>query len=662
MIERIFSMPLYISMPIVLVGYSMACLGAGILILKLYATEFDRMERVSAGTLLATGFILGQGILASLWLLLSLGGWLSIEVVGSLCLLFAAAVLYVGRNLFSRFIKQLTSIWRELRADTWGWQLVAGLTIILALLWVTSLGRPLAGDGSAFYFALGKFIALSHHLAPLPGYELFTNIGLQGELHFAALMVLHSPEAAKLFSWPTILMAGIMLSALGRLTGMGRRGQWLTLGMLFSSSAVIWLSGDGKVDLFAVAFGLAAYYWAVQIRFTHSRVALLLTGLFSGFSMVSKLSYAPVMVPTIAILVLWAYAAELRVKDGKWRPVLKSFLTASAIILAGLILAFIPHFVKNGVLFNNPISPIGSANSGWLSQTWYGPEVTRYILFTYPLALTYGTFWAQYGNLSALILAFFPLLIFLPRPRSFFSSPLVMITLSALVGIVTWAFYNPSVFAPRYILAALLLLILLPARSAEYMSLNEQKPRLLAMWILVSAIIVLASSGTYFLDKVFFPRTTVQYLTGATDECERDGEPCGAIKKINLKAEPGSRVFLASFQRYWFRGDLLQCLLSDQDRISGDQSITWLMLYERGFNILLIDTSTHAYILESLNLENPPNWVQLKLLDEIPPYSIYQLSFEKPPSTAQRVACQRLPSSSVWELTPEGISTGKKEQ
>jgi len=78
----------------------------------------------------------------------------------------------------------------------------------------------LAGDGAAFYMVLGKIIAYSHRLVPMPGYERFTMIGLQGELHFAALMVLHSPEAAKLFSWPTISMAGIVLAATWPCDGM----------------------------------------------------------------------------------------------------------------------------------------------------------------------------------------------------------------------------------------------------------------------------------------------------------------------------------------------------------------------------------------------------------------------------------------------------------
>ena len=85
MIEAILSMPLYITLSVALIGYSTACLGVGLLFLQLFAGRLNQIDRISAGTILATGFILGQGILASIWLLLALGGWFSIRIVGILC-------------------------------------------------------------------------------------------------------------------------------------------------------------------------------------------------------------------------------------------------------------------------------------------------------------------------------------------------------------------------------------------------------------------------------------------------------------------------------------------------------------------------------------------------------------------------------------------------
>jgi hypothetical protein len=655
MIEALLSMRVYILMPIALIGYSAACLGVGLLVWSALLRFSQRLDGISAGTILATAFILGEGILAGLWLFLALGGLFTLPIVALLSFIFAADGLYVGRSILIAFKQQATSIWRELRADTWGWQFIAGLTILLCLMWYTSLGRPLDGDASAFYFANAKLIAFSHHLLLLPGYEDISNIGLLGELHFAALMLLHSRNAARLFSWPTIIAAGFMLASLGRTAGMGRRGQWLTLSILFSSSVVTMLSGDGKVDLFGAALGLAAYYWAVQIRFNRTKLVLFLTGLFSGFAFVAKMSYIPVMVPGIILLAIWGYGDEFK-NISNWWSYLKSFIGGSLIILAGLILALAPHLVKNGFLFHNPFSPFGTGGMSWLNQKWFGEGITRRIILTYPFALTYGSYWAQYGNLSPLILAFLPLAFFLPRPRSLLSSPLAMITLVSLTSLAVWVVYKPSVFAPRYILATLLLLTLLPARAAEYISLTDFRPRILAFSVNIFTSVILIAFGLSFLDIIFFPKSIIPSLMGTIDECDRDGTSCSAMEKINEDAQSGERVYLASFNRYWFRGDLLQCTSSAIETANFTYSPTeddylWLEFYKRGFSYLFIDKVTHASFLERLNLENHPSWVILTPIVDYATVFIYHMDFSNPPTEVIPMKCEQQPSSTIWEVT-----------
>jgi hypothetical protein len=80
-IEAIFSMPAYTTVIIVLIGYLATCFGIGILFLKIFDVRLDLLEQISAGTILATAFILGQGLFA-------LGGRLSIHVVGTFCIIF----------------------------------------------------------------------------------------------------------------------------------------------------------------------------------------------------------------------------------------------------------------------------------------------------------------------------------------------------------------------------------------------------------------------------------------------------------------------------------------------------------------------------------------------------------------------------------------------
>lgn len=658
MISILLSLPLYILTPTILIGYCLACIGTGLLSLALLARFLKQVERIPPGTFLATSFLLGEGFLASLWLLLALGGWFFPRTVAFFTFTFALSGLFLGRSVFVSFTKQLVSIWKELRSDSWGWQLIAGLTVLLCLMWFTSLGRPLTFDATAFYMALPKFIAYTHRLTPLPGYEAFTNIGLQAEMHYAALMSLHSMESAKLFSWPTIISGGIMLASMGRIAGMGRRGQWLTFSILFSSTAVIWLSGDGKTDLFGAALGLAAYYWAFQFRFNRTKYTLLLIGLFSGFAFVAKLSNIPVIIPGIALLVLWGYLEEIKDKK-QWISFLRSFAKDSLVILGGLIIALAPHLIKNGLLFNNPIAPWGSNTmAGLIEQEWYGAEITRRIILTYPFALIYGSYFSQYANLSPLFLVFSPLAFYLPRPRSFFSSPLVVITLASLAGVIIWVILKPSIFAPRYTLATLLLLALLTARAAEHVTSTEQRPRYLTVGIITTTVITSISVLLYCLNSIFFPVTTLRYLQGQIGECERDYVDiyCQAFMAINETASQNERVYLFSYQRYWLRGDLLQCVPSDTEKtkiasLSGNDR--WLELYQHGFNYLFFDKYTHPSFLEEMNVTDPPEWVSLTPVFDQSTVVVYRVKFYDPPTDIDPAGCQTyLPQQYGGALTP----------
>jgi hypothetical protein len=630
----------------ILVGYTIACFGAGALVLRVLSVPPASRKTFSAGTELATAFILGQGVLASLWLLLALAHSFSpiIVILGTaVCVLISAVLLL---PCVGDFTKQARSICSELRADTWVWQVIGILTLLLGLAWVTSLGRGITGDASAFYMALPKVIAASHRLVPLPGgYEAFTSFGLQGELHYAALMDLGSPDAAQLFAWPTILAGAAMLLALGRQVGLGRRGQWITLAILFTSSAVYMLSGDGKTDLFAAALGLAAYYWILQIRCGSQRLASWLTGLFCGFAIVAKLSYIPVMAPGMVLLLVWGFRENLLDSNQRKKNII-AFLTLGFQILAGLLIALTPHLIQNALLYHNPIAPFGMSN---VSETWFGLGTTHRIVLTYPLALTFGNYWGQYGDLSPLLLAFLPLALLLPRVRNWLLSPLSAVTLAATAGIIIWIFLQPSDIAPRYMLATLLLFALLPARAVEYVSQNDVRPGWLAFWVMLCTITTLVAVGLLSLNSVFFPESTYRYLSGKMPDCYREGQSCQAMVAINHDAAPGARVFLASYYRYWLRADLLQCLSTQADLdIDGTPAVKWQTFYQRGFSYLLVDRSTQGIFLNGLDLANPPSWLKLVVLFQNDSIAVYRLYAIRPPSRQVETCRQVDPPS--WDV------------
>jgi hypothetical protein len=356
------------------------------------------------------------------------------------------------------------------------------------------------------------------------------------------------------------------------------------------------------------------------------------------------------MVPSIAILIVWGLWSDFKNQDG-WKTSLSAFLLGCSKILFGVVITVLPHLIKNGLWFHNPIAPFGNATN-WVDQTWFEPNIIRRILLTYPLALTFGSYYAQIGDLSPLALAFLPLTLLLPRPRSLLMSPLAMITLAGAAGIFAWIAVRPSILAPRYILATLLLLTFLPIKAAEYASQSKTSFPWLAFGIKICTGLTLIVTWLYFLNVVFIPLNTYLILTGQLNTCGRENEylHCQAMRLINQDAQQGDRVLLASYQSYWLRPDLIQCINAGGISISGDTPESrWLDLYQQGFHYVLIDKGTHRFMLDWLNPSNPPSWLKLFKLFQNETLEVYRLDVLTPPAP-QLVKCQLRPQTKIWEL------------
>lgn len=152
--------------------YSIACLCFGALALRLLTAS--NPSRCTAGAALASAFLLGQGLLANIWVLLGLSGWFKPLVVLTVLGLGTAGGAILVWPYLTPFSQQLRAVGAELRRESLGWRLVAFMAVAIYMAGFTSLGRPLMGDAAAFYMALPKVMADSYRLAPLPGYEAFT--------------------------------------------------------------------------------------------------------------------------------------------------------------------------------------------------------------------------------------------------------------------------------------------------------------------------------------------------------------------------------------------------------------------------------------------------------------------------------------------------------
>ncbi len=247
---------------------------------------------------LGMAFVLGQGLLSQILLLLGLATQLTPLLIWGI---LVAAIVAGARPLWAAGRHWREDAWHnilQLRQAGLLWQILAAVSIafLLALAPAAAVFPPMS-DAEAFYLVYGKFIAATGRIAPLTGiYEPFSAIGLVGEIHFAALMILAGPVAAKMFVWIVACSVCALLAAIGTLCGLGLRGKVALLVMILTSSAFVIYVTDGKVDLFAAALGLAACYCALTMkRSANPQATARAAGTAFGLAFVAKFSYLAVL-------------------------------------------------------------------------------------------------------------------------------------------------------------------------------------------------------------------------------------------------------------------------------------------------------------------------------------------------------------------------------
>jgi hypothetical protein len=589
--------------------------------------------------------------------MLALGGWFSPQVVvGGLVLSFLIGVRF-AIPLISRWFRDVKNSLQAMRKDSPVWITIYALTLLLILMTgITTVNPPQPrGDALAFYMALPKVMAASHRLTPLPGYEDFTQIGLLGEMHFAALMSLQGGLAAKIFIWPVSLATAAMLAVIGAKAGLGRRGRWIGLAALFTSTAFTNAIWNGKVDLFSAALGLLAITWSLEIGKHQNAEVIRLIGLSAGLAIVAKITYVVPLAPGLLLIILWRY----RVSRDQERFFSRSFIRPlpTSLLWLGFWMAvpLLVNVLKNTLLFGNPLAPLfNTAGTATWGKPWFSPETTSKILLTYPISLVLGRFWGQGGQISPLSIAFLPLLFFVPRPRSFKNNKLAQITAAGLIGIVSWHLYNPSSFAPRYLLTSLLILLPLVARGAE-IALDGSKPRfrVLAVMVVISILFVLLI-GINNLTNI--TKTSILRTIGRVTLCEMEqynsDASCRIAEVLNAEAELGDRVYLATFYRYWYRADIIQCLNSTGETAEfveiEDVASRWTYLYEHGYRYVVIDAITHSDVLEGLDVQREPEGMDITTIFDEWPFVVYRISASDTSTVPQLICTQVDPPA--WEV------------
>jgi hypothetical protein len=499
---------------------------------------------------------------------------------------------------------------------------IAVFLIALMVVIATLTACPPYEDAEAFYLSMPRLIASTHRFSMLPGYDDFYQIGLGSEMHAAVYYSIVGPLwgeftaelAAKMNVIPAIVAMCLLLWALISRVGGGRRAQVLAVAMILSSSMVWMIVFLSKSDLYPALLGVAAVYWALLIDALEDRVALTMTGLLAGLALSGKIPYLAVMPPMLAIILtwrLWPKCMEGSATPLRTRVRLLAHCYGTLSIWA--LLGVAPLVMKNIIVFGQPLAPIvlfGVEQTPWLRQTWFPPETTRWIVATYPLALTYGKYPMQAGTLSVLWLAFLPMMMLSARLKQWKLSGVVILTVSAVFGLLLWIILEPSVIAPRYYMPVVVALIPIAAIATER-AIRARGRRALRIAVIVGTIAVLGLEydriGPYAdLGRVYVRTTPADWERQNT---MWQNTVWAALNTLNRMAKPGERIYLGTYWSLQVRPDLLQCALSGREldvlnKTVSDPARFIGTLRAYGVRYVVQDTLTHKDFV--------PPWNELK--------------------------------------------------
>jgi hypothetical protein len=588
-------MPELIFSIIISILYTISCIFLGLFILK-YIKNDDPFHYK-----LVNAFIIGLGIFTFVFIFIGLLHLFSYSIIFTIILLILSSGLYIFRSNFKNI--ELTPIYNWFKTSI---ILKILFTILLLITGIRAVIFQPLGDSAAYYMVLPKLIASLQYITPLPGYELFGQTSLFNELHYAALISLGGTFTAKFFIWIVFLSAIILLFQIGDRIGIKLYGKYILLTLLLTSFAFTDLIFGATVDWFAAAFGLAAFIWTLKSSYQNQKTPLVLAGFLSGLAVIGKISYIYTFLPGILILIYWTHLSKITISRKSlnlFKEQLKPMIKTGLIFGCGILIPVIMNVLKNYILFHQPLAPFISSDSTGLNQIWYTPENALWITITYPFALVFGTYPMQGGTLSPLFLAFLPFILLIPDKKPEFNK----IMICSILGIIISIIITPYIFAPRYLMVPLLLLMVIIAISTEYiLNHNSTISIIILIFIIAITFITLLSS------------LSVISSTINNGECIMIGPICNASQIINTQASNNDRVTLLGSYSYWLNNNFIVNLSSTMTRkdlqkfTSSYDRIKYL--YDKNFTYIYFD-GNYGYKPDDF-INNTQDITTIKIFEE----------------------------------------------
>ena len=443
--------------------------------------------------------------------------------------------------------------------------------------------------------------------------------------------------------------------ALAKQLGLSNRGRVVLLAMIVSTTAILDLMGDGKIDLASSAPAMAAAYWMVVNSERRSVKVYVLTGFLAGMAMAARPYNIFLVGALIGIFEL--QRGLLRRHEGQ-TPALGALTRALLWTSLGALPWLGYHLASNWIILGDPIAFI--RNYQKLSAgTWqwsFSPNEIWLFRLIYPITVTFLNTPQSLGSISPLFIGLIPLgLLKSVRDRAKVTGPLAPLVSATVLTLLAWILLTFMVFEIRYVM--FLWVILFIPVAALIASALENVDALLRVFVRCGMVILL---GFLAIRAIYISIDAYSPLDRQGNAHCRDLAACELLTPINKTAQTGERVLTLGAFRYYLRTDLFACSTTEPEysrleELSRTDNIAfWTEVYRDGYKYMAYESNystRHLYLGMIPNPYNTPAWLKLEPIFGKPGDTevTYELEATNPPTSIQKQCSQ---NGGTWEVQP----------
>ena len=222
------------------------------------------------------------------------------------------------------------------------------------------------------------------------------------------------------------------------------------------------------------------------------------------------------------------------------------------------------------------------------------------------------------------------------------------ITVAGLSGVLAWMLLRPSVIAPRYILASLLLLVPILTIAVEDVLAQKAASQVLRAGTTLTVLFAIAASFWHLLP---IPGAIISGFDSKGDACSLAGPECDSFQILSEIVRPGDRILIASYYPYWLTPAQLQCrdTLDEQQAIPDQvQLVPWLQ--SRGFTYVAVDSAVSRKLAADLTQLAESNASDVYELPGGTTVKLYHIKSDRP----GRVSCVET-TPGRWSLRRDSL-------